>query len=121
MPDAALTYLKPKAKMYKVTDRDGMHVRVAPSRGISFTLDYRLNDRRETVHLGKYAQDGTSPARTRGLRLDAQRMIAEGRSPAIAKQREKRRIKEAKSSASRAIAQPAPTGAKDDRAPVVAG
>jgi integrase len=83
--------------MYKVTDRDGMYVRVAPTGGISFRLDYRLNGRRETVRLGKYARDGISLARARELCLDAKRMIAEGRSPAIEKQREKRRIKEAKS------------------------
>lgn len=97
LTDAALKCLKPKAKMYKVTDRDGMYVRVAPSGGISFRLDYRLNGRRETVHLGKYARDGISLARARELCLDARRAIAEGRSPAIEKQREKRRIKEAKS------------------------
>ena len=78
---AALKYLKLKAKMYKVTDRDGMYVRVAPTGGISFRLDYRLNGRRETVHLGKYARDGISLARARELCLDAKRMIAEGRSP----------------------------------------
>jgi hypothetical protein len=97
LTDAALKCLKPKAKMYKVTDRDGMYVRVAPTGGISFRLDYRLNGRRETVHLGKYARDGITLARARELCLDAIRMIAEGRSPAIEKQREKRRIKEAKS------------------------
>jgi hypothetical protein len=83
--------------MYKVTDRDGMYVRVAPTGGISFRLDYRLNARRETVHLGKYARDGISLSRARELCLDAKRMIAEGRSPTIEKQRDKRRIKEAKS------------------------
>ncbi len=97
LTDAALKCLKPKAKMYKVTDRDGMYVRVAPTGGISFRLDYRLNGRRETVHLGKYARDGISLARARELCLDAKRMIAEGRSPAIEKQRDKRRINEAKS------------------------
>jgi hypothetical protein len=86
-----------KPKNYKVTDRDGMYVRVAPTGGISFRLDYRLNGRRETVHLGKYARYGISLARAREHCLDAKRMIAEGRSPAIEKQREKRRIKEAKS------------------------
>lgn len=65
LTDAALKCLKPKAKMYKVTDRDGMYVRVAPTGGISFRLDYRLNGRRETVHLGKYARDGITLARAR--------------------------------------------------------
>ncbi len=97
LTDAALKCLKPKAKMYKVSDRDGMYVRVAPSGAISFRLDYRLNGRRETVYLGRYARDGISLARARELCIDARRAIAEGRSPAIEKQREKRRIKEAKS------------------------
>lgn len=97
LTDAALKCLKPKVKMYKVSDRDGMYVRVAPSGAISFRLDYRLNGRRETVYLGRYARDGISLARARELCIDARRAIAEGRSPAIEKQREKRRIKEAKS------------------------
>jgi hypothetical protein len=41
--------------------------------------------------------DGISLARAREKCLDAKRDIREGRSPAIEKQREKRRIKEAKS------------------------
>ena len=80
LTDAELKCLKPRVKMYKVADRDGMYVRVAPTGGISFRLDYRLNGRRETVHLGKYARDGISLARARELCLDAKRMIAEGRS-----------------------------------------
>jgi len=74
-----------------------MYVRVMPSGQISFRLDYRLNGRRETVYLGKYGRDGISLARARELCLDARRAIREGRSPAIEKQREKRRLKEAKS------------------------
>lgn len=97
LTDTELKCLKPKVKIYKVTDRDGMYVRVAPSGTISFRLNYRLNGRRETVYLGRYARDGISLTRARELCLDARRAIAEGRSPAIEKQREKRRIKEAKS------------------------
>ena len=70
-------------------------MRVAPSGAISFRLDYRLNGRRETVYLGRYARDGISLARARELCIDARRAIAEGRSPAIEKQRETRRIKQA--------------------------
>ena len=97
LTDAAIKALKPQSKMYKVSDRDGMYVRVMPSGAISFRLDYRLNGRRETVYLGKYGRDGISLARARELCIDARRAVGEGRSPAIEKQREKRRIKEAKS------------------------
>lgn len=89
--------MKPKEKIYKVADRDGMYVRVMPSGAISFRLDYRLNGRRETVYLGKYGRDGISLLQAREKCLDARRAVREGRSPAIEKQRDKRRLKEAKS------------------------
>jgi integrase len=97
LTDIALKSLKPKEKPYKVTDRDGMYVHVSPGGTLSFRMDYRLNGRRETVNLGKYGRDGISLARAREKCLDARQMIREGRSPAIEKQRAKRRLKEAKS------------------------
>jgi hypothetical protein len=97
LTDAAIKALNPKDKIYKITDRDGMYVRVDPSGTVSFRLDYRLNGRRETVYLGKHGRDGISLARARELCLDARRAVSDDRSPAIEKQREKRRLKEAKS------------------------
>jgi hypothetical protein len=64
---------------------------------VSFALDYRLNGRRETVIFGKYGPTGLSLARARELCIDAKRAIKEGRSPAIEKQRAKRRLLEARS------------------------
>lgn len=97
LTDSELKHLKPKEKPYKVTDRDGMYVLVSPGGTISFRVDYRLNGRRETVTLGKYSPSDLSLARAREKCIDAKRLVAEGQSPAIEKQREKRRIKEAKS------------------------
>jgi integrase len=97
LTDVALKNLRPKDKAYKVSDRDGMYVHVSRTGGLSFRLDYRLNGRRETVVLGRYGRDGISLARAREKCIDARRAVAEGLSPAIDKQREKRRIKEAKS------------------------
>lgn len=97
LTDVALKNLRARAKGYKVTDRDGMYVHVSPGGAISFRFDYRLNGRRETVMLGRYGPAGLSLARAREKCLDARRAVSEGRSPAIEKQREKRRIKEAKS------------------------
>lgn len=97
LTDTALKHLKPKAKPYKVSDRDGMFVLVSPGGTISFRIDYRLHGRRETVTLGKYSPSDLSLARAREKCIDAKRLIAEGHSPAIEKQRDKRRIKEAKS------------------------
>ncbi len=47
--------------------------------------------------IGRYGAAGLSLAHAREKLIDAQRAIQEGRSPAQEKQREKRRIKEAKS------------------------
>src|SRR3546814_9258939 len=74
-----------------------MYVRVGTNGTISFRLDYRLNGRRETVTIGKYGTSGLSLARAREKCIDAKRMVQEGLSPSIEKQRDKRRIKEAKS------------------------
>ncbi|MDO5604653.1 MAG: tyrosine-type recombinase/integrase [Paracoccus sp. (in: a-proteobacteria)] len=97
LTDAGIKALKPKDKLYKVADRDGMYVAVNPSGAVVFRYDYRLNGRRETLTLGRYGAAGLSLARAREQLIDAQRAISEGRSPAREKQREKRRIKEAKS------------------------
>ena len=97
LTDTALKNLKPREKAYKVADRDGMYVHVTTSGSITFRYDYRLNGRRETLTIGKYGPSGLSLARAREKCLDARRAVAEGLSPAQEKQREKRRILEAKS------------------------
>ena len=97
LTDTALKHLKPREKSYKVSDRDGMYVVVTPSGSVIFRYDYRLNGRRETLTLGQYGDAGISLARAREKCLDARRAVAEGRSPAQEKQREKRRLKEARS------------------------
>jgi len=43
---------------------------------MSFRMDYRLNGRRETIYLGKYAPEGLSLARAREKCIDARRNIA---------------------------------------------
>lgn len=97
LTDTALRNLRPREKAYKVTDRDGMYVHIAPSGAVTFRYDYRLNGRRETLSIGKYGPAGVSLARAREKCLDARRAVAEGRSPAQEKQREKRRLQEARS------------------------
>lgn len=46
LTDAGIKALKPKNKLYKVVDRDGMYVVVNPSGAVVFRYDYRLNGRR---------------------------------------------------------------------------
>ncbi len=92
LTDAALRNLKPKSKIYKAFDRDGMYVTVSTSGTITFRYDYRLNGRRETLTIGRYGPDGISLAMARELLLDARKAVLKGISPALEKQREKRRV-----------------------------
>ena len=97
LTDAALKSLKPREKPYKVADRDAMYVLVSTGGTLTFKIDYRMHGRRETLTLGKYGPAGLSLARAREMCIDARRSIDAGISPAIEKQRSKRRLKEAKS------------------------
>ena len=97
LTDVALKNLKPRTKPFKVTDRDGMYAHVSTSGLVTFRLDYRLNGRRETIMLGRYSRDGLTLALARERCIDARRAVNEGRSPALEKQREKRRLRQAKS------------------------
>lgn len=67
LTDTKLKSLKPKDKLYKVSDRDGLYVAVLTSGTISFRYDYRINDRRETLAIGKYGQITLADAREKLL------------------------------------------------------
>ena len=65
LTDTALKNLKPRERLYKVSDRDGMYATVSPVGTITFRYDYRLHGRRETLTLGRYGADGISLAKAR--------------------------------------------------------
>jgi len=69
-----------------------MYVTVSPGGTITFRYDYRLHGRRETLTLGRYGPGGISLAMARELLLDARKAVLKGVSPALEKQREKRRV-----------------------------
>ncbi|MGK8399381.1 integrase arm-type DNA-binding domain-containing protein [Burkholderia cenocepacia] len=96
LTDTALRNLKPKSKTYKASDRDGMYVTVSTVGTVTFRYDYRLNGRRETLTIGRYGLAGISLALARERLIDAKKAVAQGKSPALEKQREKRRLTAAK-------------------------
>lgn len=53
LADLALRDLKPKTKIYRASDRDGVYVTVSPSGTLTFCYDYRLNGCRETLTIGR--------------------------------------------------------------------
>lgn len=96
LTDTALRNFKPKSEIYKAFDRDGMYVTVSPVGTVTFRYDYRLNGRRETLTIGRYGAAGISLALAREMPIDAKNAVAQGKPPALEKQREKRRLTAAK-------------------------
>ncbi|EBQ4755531.1 tyrosine-type recombinase/integrase [Salmonella enterica subsp. diarizonae] len=95
LTDTRLRHLKPKEKLYKVNDRDGLYVAVTPAGTISFRYNYSINGRQETVTFGRYGVGGITLAEARERLNEAKKMVARGRSPAREKARDKARIKDA--------------------------
>lgn len=69
-----------------------MYVTVSPTGTVTFRYDYRLNGRRETITIGRYGPASISLALAREKLIDAKKAVAQGKSPALEKQREKRRL-----------------------------
>lgn len=97
LTDTKLRNLKPRDKLYKVNDRDGLYVAVTPGGAVSFRYNYALHGRQETVTFGRYGVGGITLAEARELLHDAKKRVADGKSPAREKARDKARIKDADS------------------------
>ena len=97
LTDTKLRNLKPKEKLYKENDRDGLYVAVTASGAISFRHNYKINGRQETITFGRYGVGGITLAEARELLGEAKRSIVAGKSPAKEKARDKARVKDAES------------------------
>ncbi|WP_187370253.1 tyrosine-type recombinase/integrase [Aggregatibacter actinomycetemcomitans] len=95
LTDSKIKSLKPKDKLYKVADRDGLYVSVTPAGTITFRYDYRINGRRETLTIGKYGADGINLAEAREKLMIARKQVGEGISPAGEKRNQKDLIRNA--------------------------
>ena len=93
LTDTKLRNLKPRDKLYKVNDRDGLYVAVTPAGSISFRCNYSINGRQETITFGRYGVGGITLAEARERLGEAKRMVADGKSPAKEKARDKARVK----------------------------
>lgn len=95
LTDTKIKSLKPKDKVYKVADRDGLYVSVSTTGTITFRYDYRINGRRETLTIGKYGADGINLADARDRLMIARKQVSEGISPASEKRTERNKIRNA--------------------------
>lgn len=95
LTDTKLRNLKPKNKLYKVNDRDGLYVAVTTAGSISFRYNYSINGKQETITFGRYGVGGIMLAEARERLNEAKRMGVNGKSPAKDKVRGKARTKDA--------------------------
>lgn len=95
LTDTKLRNIKPKEKLYKINDRDGLYVAVTPAGTISFRYNYALHGRQETITFGRYGIGGITLAEAREQLHEAKKMVADGKSPAKEKARNKTRVKNA--------------------------
>ncbi|MFS6803332.1 tyrosine-type recombinase/integrase [Edwardsiella tarda] len=93
LTDTKLRNLKPKDKLYKVNDRDGLYVAVTTTGSISFRYNHSINGRQETITFGRYGVGGITLAEARERLNEAKRMVTDGKSPAKEKARAKARTK----------------------------
>tara|TARA_R110000823_G_scaffold115436_2_gene238088 strand:+ start:26244 stop:26477 length:234 start_codon:yes stop_codon:yes gene_type:complete len=75
LTDTKLRNLKPKDKIYKVNDRDGLYVAVTPAGGISFRYNYSISGRQETLTIGRYGKRGVTLSEARERLSEAKKMI----------------------------------------------
>lgn len=95
LTDTKLRNLKPREKLYKVNDRDGLYVAVTAAGSVSFRYNYSINGRQETITFGRYGAGGITLAEARESLGEAKKMVAAGKSPAKDKARDKARVKNA--------------------------
>jgi integrase len=89
LTDAKLRALKPAAKPYKVSDSEGLHVLVTTSGSVLWRFAYRFEGKQKLLALGSYPFVPLADARA--ARLDAKRLLREGKDPSHERKMEKRR------------------------------
>ena len=87
LSDAKLRNLKPKEKIYKVSDSGGLYIEVTRTGSRLWRLKYRFEGREKRLSFGAYPAVSLSDARE--ARESAKAMLAKGIDPGAAKQAEK--------------------------------
>lgn len=90
LTDSKVRNLKPRQKTYQVADGAGLVLEVRPTGQKAWLYRYRVYGRQKKLSLGSYREVTLAEARER--HFEARRLVAAGKSPAQAKQQEKRRL-----------------------------
>lgn len=91
LTDTQVRNAKPKQKSYKLSDGSGMYLHITTDGYKYWRLDYRHEEKRKTLALGKYPEISLTEARKR--RLDARTLLHHGVDPAENKKTQKNTAK----------------------------
>lgn len=97
LTDFAIKSLKPKEKLYRVVDSDGLFIEVAKSGSKLWRFQYTHNGKKTMISLGKYPVISLNEARAK--RLECQRLLANGINPSDEKKQAKQKAIEAQTQA----------------------
>lgn len=89
LTDVAIRGAKPKEKLYKMRDGNGLILEVTPKGSKLWRYRYRFNGKEQMLALGKYPIVTLSDARQKAL--DARALLDEGKNPSREKKAEKLR------------------------------
>jgi integrase len=87
LTDIKLKALKPKEKLYAVTDEKGLSVEISPKGGRWWRFKYRFNGKQKRLSLGTYPDISLKEARLKRDKLRTQ--VANGIDPAASRKAEK--------------------------------
>ncbi len=87
LTDRAVRSSQPKAKSYKVSDMEGLHLLVCPNGSRLWRLSYRFGGKQKTLSFGAYPT--VSLAQAREKRRSAKQLLSEGTDPAVQAKLEK--------------------------------
>jgi integrase len=87
LTDVTIKSLMPSTKPFKKFDGEGLYIHVTPAGSKLWRYKYKFNGRSKIFSIGKYPLISLKEARQK--RVGAQRLLAEGIDPSIAKQENK--------------------------------
>ena len=88
LTDTKLRAMKPTGKVQKESDGDGLYAYIgAKSKGISWQMAYRFENKQKVLTLGQYPVISLAEARKKCLA--ARELLANGRDPGAVKKSEK--------------------------------
>ena len=100
--DKEIQNAKPRAKLYRLSDGDGLHLEISPSGGKLWRLRYRFGGKEKMLALGRYPDVRGPDARKRAG--EARQAVQGGRDPSAEKKIEKERARVAGDSSFESVA-----------------